>query len=1101
MKKLLTFALSLMICLNTAFAVSIQTQIGEIKLPDAKEINEAIVAVDKDKSLTEENKKELLNLYKSGLDNLDQIKSIEAQQKELDLNLQNANHKIQRLANTFSSEQKLAPLTKDQVDALSEKDLDLKLDKAKQDLITSQLELNSASDMRNKVQTLPEQAQNTITANNEKVKSLLGLIDEDNNVDSLKNRVYALLIYKANLENALFKEELANISTLQDISNYNQKIAAAKTARIESNVKALSLKKNLEFNQEDEKALNKKIAKKSPELSKVVDELGRLSSYVAEYRTKNAQYQHDYQEVDSALTKVDQIQKNLTHQIQELGKTLVLSRLLNKQLSMLPTIELSYDLDEVIANQNIYIYDIREQSEKLIDVEEYVENKIASTPALTNFKTDLITLYSQKRRLLNDLYQIMADGLNNSIGLKVKYTSYTTISNKIRSDISEQLFWVKSNQAISKEFFNTLGAFTKYEAFQLYTKVTSDKFLKHTAKTFIYVVLPFIILALISLIFNPLIKKNNNDLAQRLDKASDNIFVTPFAILNNVVMMLPSLSWMVVLGSVIICTSLATLTKQYHIILTMVMHIFVFMFFLQIIKPNALVQRHFSMPPYKLAQYRGILNQIWLCALPLLIFANVAEADSNVIYADITSFVVVLLSFTLLFIISLRSLIKAINDVQGRSATAIFSWFISMLVCLAAVGFVASGYLYSIVTLTNRLAYTCYIILAYFLVSQTIHRMMHVYITKSLNKKRAKHKHTESEQTLLTSMSMSPDKLTAKAYKIVNVCLISIAAFFMYLQWNDLASVLRYLNTIQLWTNEEYINGTKVVTDYLSLANILFAIFILVITSVLNKNLPVILERLMLLKKGVNQKSTSYTVKVIVSYLIMGLGIVMAAGAIGIKWENLQWLVAALSVGLGFGLQEIFGNFVSGIILLFERQLRVGDIITLNGLSGTVSKIRIRSTTIISFENKEVMIPNREFITSALTNWSLTSTVTKLEFVVGVAYDADVEKAKNLLRNIIYRCRYISKEHASLIYVSELAASSVNITVEVYVNAIGDRKLTMDYLSRETLSTFAQNGIEIPFNQMDLHVRTLEKQEFIDQLRRGLFEKNGGDKEPVLESK
>ena len=109
---------------------------------------------------------------------------------------------------------------------------------------------------------------------------------------------------------------------------------------------------------------------------------------------------------------------------------------------------------------NIYIYDIREQSEKLIDVEEYVENKIASTPALTNFKTDLITLYSQKRRLLNDLYQIMADGLNNSIGLKVKYTSYTTISNKIRSDISEQLFWVKSNQAISKEFFNTLGAYT-----------------------------------------------------------------------------------------------------------------------------------------------------------------------------------------------------------------------------------------------------------------------------------------------------------------------------------------------------------------------------------------------------------------------------------------------------------------------------------------------------------------------------------------------------------------------------------------------------------------------------------------------------------------
>ena len=279
------------------------------------------------------------------------------------------------------------------------------------------------------------------------------------------------------------------------------------------------------------------------------------------------------------------------------------------------------------------------------------------------------------------------------------------------------------------------------------------------------------------------------------------------------------------------------------------------------------------------------------------------------------------------------------------------------------------------------------------------------------------------------------------------------------------------------------------VTDYLSLANILLAIFILIVTSVLNKNLPSILEKLLLIKKGINQKSTGYTVKVITSYLITGFGIICAAGSVGIRWENLQWLVAALSVGLGFGLQEIFANFVSGIILLFERQTRVGDIITLNGLSGTVNKIRIRSTTVMSFENKEVMIPNKEFITSALTNWSLTSTVTKIEFIVGVAYDADVERAKSLLLSIVNRCRYISKEHASLIYIRELAASSVNISAEVYVTNIGDRKLTMDYLSRETLSVFAKNNIEIPFDQLDLHVKTLEKDEFIKQLRNGLFNK------------
>ena len=294
---------------------------------------------------------------------------------------------------------------------------------------------------------------------------------------------------------------------------------------------------------------------------------------------------------------------------------------------------------------------------------------------------------------------------------------------------------------------------------------------------------------------------------------------------------------------------------------------------------------------------------------------------------------------------------------------------------------------------------------------------------------------------------------------------------------------------MHLLSNSELINGKLEVTDYLSLSDILLAIAILIFTSILNKNLPSILEKLFQIKKTKETNSTSYTAKVISSYVITGLGIVAAAAAIGIHWENLQWLVAALSVGLGFGLQEIFANFVSGLILLFERQLRVGDIITLNGLSGTVSKIRIRATTVISFENKEVMIPNREFITSALTNWSLTDSVTKMEFVVGVAYDADVEKAKNLLKQIVYKCKYISKDKACLIYVKELAASSVNIAADIYVGNIGDRKLTIDYLSRETLSAFAQNGIEIPFDQLDVNVKTLEMDEFIKKLKVGLFNK------------
>lgn len=93
-------------------------------------------------------------------------------------------------------------------------------------------------------------------------------------------------------------------------------------------------------------------------------------------------------------------------------------------------------------------------------------------------------------------------------------------------------------------------------------------------------------------------------------------------------------------------------------------------------------------------------------------------------------------------------------------------------------------------------------------------------------------------------------------------------------------------------------------------------------------------------------------------------------GSLGVSWDKLQWLAAALSVGLGFGLQEIFGNFVSGLIILFERPVRIGDTVTIGTYSGTVSKIRIRATTITDFDRKEVIIPNKAFVTERLINWS-----------------------------------------------------------------------------------------------------------------------------------
>lgn len=184
------------------------------------------------------------------------------------------------------------------------------------------------------------------------------------------------------------------------------------------------------------------------------------------------------------------MQKDLDNQIKELGKSLVLSRLLNKQLSLLPNVQLSYDLDEVIANLNIYIYELREQTDKLLDIELIVNQDIKKDPSLAKYRNDLTSLYSQRRRILSELYQILANELSTTIELKLKYTSYNNIRSKIKSDISEQLFWVKSNQSLGSEFLYTLVPTVKYEFSDLLNKLTSEKFKVHTTKTAFLVVLP-----------------------------------------------------------------------------------------------------------------------------------------------------------------------------------------------------------------------------------------------------------------------------------------------------------------------------------------------------------------------------------------------------------------------------------------------------------------------------------------------------------------------------------------------------------------------------------------------------------------------------------
>ena len=185
-----------------------------------------------------------------------------------------------------------------------------------------------------------------------------------------------------------------------------------------------------------------------------------------------------------------------------------------------------------------------------------------------------------------------------------------------------------------------------------------------------------------------------------------------------------------------------------------------------------------------------------------------------------------------------------------------------------------------------------------------------------------------------------------------------------------------------------------------------------------------------------------------------------------------------MTVGLGFGLQEIFANFVSGLILLFERPIRVGDIITLGDVTGTVTDIRIRATTVTNWDRKELIVPNRELITGRLLNWTLTDTTNRIVINLGLAYDTNVPEAREIILKAVRDHENVLADPGPNVTFEGFGDSCLNFVVRAYVASMDVRLSTVHELHLRIHEELQQRGIEIPFMQVDMNVRQLPETAF-----------------------
>ncbi|MFT4582576.1 MAG: small-conductance mechanosensitive channel [Gammaproteobacteria bacterium] len=291
--------------------------------------------------------------------------------------------------------------------------------------------------------------------------------------------------------------------------------------------------------------------------------------------------------------------------------------------------------------------------------------------------------------------------------------------------------------------------------------------------------------------------------------------------------------------------------------------------------------------------------------------------------------------------------------------------------------------------------------------------------------------------------------------------------FALWHIWSSFLPAFKPLAEVHLWGSLELLNGVPI-SSAVTLWDLLLAIVLGVVTFAAAKNIPGLLEVALLSRMSL-ETGTSYAVRTIVRYGIVITGTIIVLQILGAQWSKLQWLIAALSVGLGFGLQEIVANFVSGIVLLFERPIRIGDTVTVGDRMGTVSRIRIRATTLVDWDRREIVIPNKTFITEQLVNWTLTDPITRTTIRVGVAYGSDVALTGEILLEIAAANSRVLEDPPPAAWFLRFGDNTLDFELRVFVTGIGELIIVTHEINVAIESTFREHGIEIAFPQRDIH--------------------------------
>lgn len=885
----------------------------------------------------------------------------------------------------------------------------------------------------------------------------------------------------------------------QELSRLRAEVLKKRRDRVDGLLQALRNQLNSQRQHEAELALEhtEMLAEQSTNLPKTISSQLLVNRDLSVALNQQAQRMDliasQQRQAASQTLQVRQALTTLREQAQWLGESPALGETLRAQVSSLPEMPKPQQLDSDMAQLRIQRLHYEELMNKLPQLAQSKQDD--GNPLDAEQKRLLDAQLVTQRNLLNALLSGCDTQILELTKLKVANSQLEEAMTEIKEAAHRYLFWVADVSPVTLGYpLHLVQDLQRLLSLDTFNQLSSALIMMVTSQETLIPLFTALLLVGFSISsrrhYHAFLERS----ASRVGKVNqDHFFLTLRTVFWSVVVALPlPVLWAALGYGLQHAWPYPVAVAIGDGVTATVPVLWVFMISAHFAHPRGLFIVHFGWPSRQVARalryYTLTIGLIVPLIMALITFDNLNDREFSSTLGRFC-FIVICAGLALVTNSLKRAGLPLYLDKSGSGENAVNRSLWNLMICAPIVGAVAAclGHLATAQALLARLETSVSIWFLLLIIYHIIRRWMFIQ-RRRIAFDRTKQKRAEilaqrarNEEDLSQSQLneaaaevdekvLDLDTISAQSLRLVRSILTLIAFLSVILLWSEIHSAFGFLENIRLWDVTSTVQGVDTIQP-ISLGSLLIAILVLIITTQLVRNLPALLE-LALLQHLDLAPGTGYAITTVTKYLLMLIGALIGFSLIGIEWAKLQWLVAALGVGLGFGLQEIFANFISGLMILFEKPIRIGDTVTIRNLTGNITRINPRATTITDWDRKEIIVPNKAFITEQFVNWSLTDSVTRVVLTIPAPASANPEQVAHILKQAAHRCTWVLDTPAPDAFLVDLQQGIQIFELRVHAAEMGHRMPLRHQLNSLILAGYQQHGLEMPFPPFQVRLET-----------------------------